>query len=184
VSECPIGLICELLSKRSSCENRSYCHELAEPWPLPYWLNPFWAEGVNCLEVNLPDYEWDCPNVEHLITQQDSYNAWVARLQVEYWVGGWWQSISLPYEAIPEGGIIVTNHLKLGEEVTFSRPWKYDKQHKYDLSPTHWESFMPALPIGARYTNTHLFTEIEEDGFYPECWLLYKRDFDEEWDED
>ncbi|MEH2050069.1 hypothetical protein [Nostoc sp.] len=177
MKDCPIGLVCSDFE----CDRR-YCQDLAEPWPLPYYLNPCWMKGVGLLVV-LPSHDWDCPNIEHMITENERYNNWVQRVRDDYWLGGWWNAVDLPYEAHPEGGILVIHHLKLDEEIAFSRPWRYNPKVQYDTSPTHWEEFMPPVPLeGGR----HPFTDdyIEDDGFYRDFLLRWPSDFVEQYEYD
>lgn len=173
---CPIGLICE----HFECDRYgdSYCQDLADPWPLPYWVEPCWMPGVGLLVI-LPAYEWDCPNIEHMIIENSRYNRWVERVRNDYWLAGWWNAIDLPYQAHPEGGVLVIHHLKLDEEITFSRPWHYSPEIKDDTSPTHWEMFMPPVPLSGY---RHPFTKdyIEPDGFYRDWLLRWPSDFEEE----
>ncbi|MEH2467495.1 hypothetical protein [Nostoc sp.] len=178
MKDCPIGLICGDFE----CNRDGYCQDLADPWPLPYDIDPSWMPGVGLL-VTLPAYDWYCPNIEHMIIQNERYNRWVGRVREDYWLGGWWGATDLPYQSHPEGGILVIYHLKLDEEITFSRPWRYLPNISYDCSPTHWEEFMPAVPIDG-YLHPLSDRHIESDGFCCDWLLLWAHDFESENDDD
>lgn len=165
------------MSNYPHCANRSYCSNLAAPWPLPYYLNPIWRDESS-LEVNLPQHEYDCENVEHLIIQQDRHNALIDRMLPEYWLAGWWDAVFLPYRPHPDGGLEVFYNLKLTENITFSRPWKFDQKYKCDVAPTCWEEFMPPVPINHFYDQPFDEVDLEEDGFCKDYLLLYPWHFE------
>ncbi|MEH2384169.1 MAG: hypothetical protein V7K27_35670 [Nostoc sp.] len=174
--DCPIGLICSDFE----C-NRRYCENLADPWPLPYYLNPRWMPGVGLLVI-VPSHEWDCTTEEHLIAQNEEYNNWVTSVRNEMWMGGFWYAIDLPYEVHPEGGLLVIHDLKLDGDVTFSEPWIFNPKKRYNCAPTHWEEFMRPVPLeGCRHPFTADY--IEKDGFYRDFLLRFLGDFDESYEE-
>jgi hypothetical protein len=175
MSDCPIGLNC----KDFECR-RSYCQNLADPWPVPYFTYPGWLPGVSLL-TTIPQFDYDCPNVEHLIIANEEYNRWVDNVRQELWLGGWWQAVDLPYELHLDGGLLVIHHLKLDEEVTFVSPWRLDLENKYNCSPTHWEEFMPPVPLDG-YRTPFTSDYIEPDGFCRDWLLLWPSDF--EWSDD
>ncbi|WGV23684.1 hypothetical protein [Halotia branconii] len=173
-SYCPIGFDCALMGDRTVCQNRSYCQNLAEPWPIPYDINPSWLTGVGLL-VSVPNYDYDCPNVEHMIAENDRYNAWVESVRLELWLAGWWSAIELPYKQHPRGGLLVIHHLSLDSEVTFASPWAYDPTQPYNCSPEYREIFMPPIPVsanGRKWDFADWSHQIEEDGFYRD-WLMF-----------
>jgi len=172
MTECPIGLICEFFE----CE-RSYCQNLADPWPLPYLVNPGWMPGIGLL-VSLPTHDWDCPNVEHLIIENENYNRWVETVRHFCWQGGWWDAVDLPYQFHPDGGLLVIHDRPLDESTTLSCCW--DFEDGYQRYRSHWDGFMPPVPINGfkliygEFSGKEL---IEADGFF-KWWTLCAGDFE------
>lgn len=96
--------------------------------------------------------------------------------------------IELPYQAHPEGGLLVTGFLTLNEFVTFARSY-----HAYfDETLNHWridspdycqqEQFMPALPLpedkydyvrGNTQTWTPALPDLQPGEFWEDCYLYY-----------
>ncbi|MEH1855264.1 MAG: hypothetical protein V7L11_27190 [Nostoc sp.] len=175
--DCPIGLICDYFK----CD-RGYCQNLANPWPLPYYINPGWLPGVY-LWVEILPFDYDTPNVEYLIIQAEEDNRWVESVRQELWRGGWWKAEDLPYQPHPEGGLLVIHHLRLTEEVTFACPWVYDSNKRYNCSPTHREQFMPPVPLDG-YRRAFTDDYIEDDGFYRDFLLRWASDFVEQYEYD
>ncbi|MDZ8056542.1 MAG: hypothetical protein RMX63_34525 [Aulosira sp. ZfuCHP01] len=155
--ECPIGLICE----HFECD-RSYCFELAKPWPLPcdetFYIAPKWKDFY-VFVVEIPDYREHDSNDECRINQIDDYNHWVGHIRLELWLYGWWNALELPYQSHPDGGLLVVKYLELDSDVTFASPWEFDGYQRYR---TCWEYFVPPVPVDAYqriYDKTPVFLE-------------------------
>ncbi|MEH1994141.1 hypothetical protein [Nostoc sp.] len=97
------------------------------------------------------------------------------------------ESIQLPYQAHPEGGLLVVGQLELTAEITFICPCVY---RFHDLlkvwlndSPNYWEGeeFFPAVEIPAKgyeYSRSYYhwhppFPELQPDEFWEEDLLVY-----------
>ncbi|MEH2357518.1 hypothetical protein [Nostoc sp.] len=171
MSECPIGLICSDFE----CD-RAFCNFLAQPWPLPYRIVPpsFWLPMAHLL-VKIPQLG-DVP-VRSLSV-----------IETEIWNAGFFDPIKLPYQAHPEGGLLVTGFLELTEMVTFARPYYayFDEELKIwrDESPHYWlgDQFMPALPLpeseydytrGYTQTWTPVLPDLQPGEFWEDCYLYY-----------
>ncbi|MEH2236023.1 hypothetical protein [Nostoc sp.] len=152
---------------------------MANPWTLPYWVDPCWMPGVGLL-VNIPAVSGDyLSNDEHLIAIQDNYDEWIERIREDYWLGGWWESVNLPYQPHPEGGLLVIQYLALDENITFACPWRHVSKKTDGSSPECWERFMPPVPLNS---HRHPWDKRVDqgDGFYPPYVLVYASDFEKE----
>ncbi|MEH2460927.1 hypothetical protein [Nostoc sp.] len=109
-------------------------------------------------------------------------------VQTEIWTAGFFDPIELPYQAHPEGGLLVTGFLNLDEFVTFARPY-----HTYfDETLNCWridspdycqvQQFMPALPLpedeydyGRGYTHTWTpdLPDLQPGEFWEDDFLYY-----------
>lgn len=129
----------------------------------------------NSLRVFSFEYQEDCGNSEHEIIMMDRYNDDVDELRVKMFSAGYWWSIELPYEPLPEGGLIVRWRLVLDWEVTFEKPWD-PRVSGYDFSPTAREEFHPAIPSDTPFYDYKKF--IDDDGFCTDSFLMWHWDYD------
>jgi hypothetical protein len=158
MNDCPIGLICSDFK----CD-RAFCNFLAQPWPLPFFINPGWMPGVDLL-VSVLDYDPDFPEYEHLLEAFERGNSWVERIRHEIWLAGWWKATDLPYQPHPGGGLLVIHFQPLDEDVMFACCLinNFYKQ----------EQFAPPVPVNGyeiiygRPVGLITVREIDEDGFF------------------
>ncbi|MEH2005890.1 hypothetical protein [Nostoc sp.] len=185
MKDCPIGLICEDFD----CDafgRSSYCQRLAAAWPLPYRIVPasIWFPMAHSshLLVKIPEFS-DVP--------VDSLDI----IKTEVWAAGFFDSIKLPYQAHPEGGLLVVEWLSLTAEITFICPLVY-RFHEHlncwlNDSPDIWEGdkFMPALPLpedeyeysrGSGQFWNPVLPDIEPGEFWEDCYLYYPSRPDED----
>ncbi|MBD2503434.1 hypothetical protein [Anabaena azotica] len=135
--KCPVGLICEYFDE---CD-RAYCNSLVRPWPLPYCID---SDGQSECEVELPAYNHTINNVEDL-EYWERYNEWVQSIRNEYWLGGWWDAVLLPYQSHPAGGLLVIKPLRLNNDIDFA--CHSDFANGFSKYIDYWEAFEPAVPI-------------------------------------
>ncbi|WP_375494695.1 hypothetical protein [uncultured Nostoc sp.] len=157
MTDCPIGLICSDFE----CD-RTFCNFLAQPWTLPFFINPGWIPGVNLL-VTVLDYDPDFPEYENEIEAYERDNSLVSRIRDEIWLVGWWKAVDLPYQAHPDGGLTVIHFQPLNEDVMFAC---YVANNFYKM-----EQFAPPVPIDG-YERIYgeppssIRQEVDQDGFF------------------
>ncbi|MEH1852589.1 MAG: hypothetical protein V7L11_13075, partial [Nostoc sp.] len=60
---------------------------------------------------------------------------------------------------------------------------RYNPKVSYNTSPTHWEEFMPPVPLDG-YRRAFTDDYIEDDGFYRDFLLRWASDFVEQYEYD
>ncbi|MEH1802169.1 MAG: hypothetical protein V7L13_24005 [Nostoc sp.] len=160
MTDCPIGLICDYF--KCDRAHHAFCKFLAQPWPLPFVVNPGWMPGVGLL-VTVLDYDLDYPEYEYEVEAWERGTSWIERIRHEIWLVGWWKAIDLPYQPHPDGGLVVVHFQPLDEDAMFTC---YLTNNFYKQ-----EQFAPPVPINGYeiiYGKPASFfpdRKAEEDGF-------------------
>lgn len=157
MSECPIGLICELMECR-----RQVCNDYARPWTLPAWYAEYDMNWKRCnpyLIVQLPEYDDSNPETDHECYELGLYNERVSLQREAFFLAGWWNAIELPYH-YELGFLIVDFRLILDENCAFQCHWPCQCEYS--------EGFHPAVPLKARRETFGYFRKdnLDEYGFW------------------
>jgi hypothetical protein len=129
-------------------------------------------DSICSIQVSEFLYQEECGNSEHEIIMMEQYNSATEEFRVKMFIAGWWWGIDLPYEALPDGGLIVKWQLDLDEETTFETPWDAPK-NGYNQSPSKRESFCPPVPLTAQPSWHNSRLTRQSDGFERDCYLIY-----------
>jgi hypothetical protein len=114
------------------------------------------------------------------VVEKERIDRATEELRIKMFAAGWWWATELPYEALPDGGILVTRQMLLDWETTFEQPWECCR-HGCHSSPTHREAFYPPVPIQTPdYASPGWLKEpyvhVDEYGFAME-WLMFEWDY-------